>query len=330
MPKNSSKFISSRRGFIKTASLATWAMAIPDSVLSLFRANMSRVDFGLISDLHVDIIHDGEHRLQVFLDEMKKKQPDALIQLGDFAIPIPQNQKIINRFNQSSPNALHVLGNHDMDGGFSREQVVKAFGMPNRYYAMSVKGVRVIVLDGNDTGSPSYTSGYHSYIGSEQKDWLSNELGKSDLPILIVSHQPIAGIYTIDNAKEIQELLSRYANKILLAINGHAHVDQQLKVRGVNYLHINSASYYWVGQKLEHLSLAPEVHAKHPALKYTCPYEDPLFAVLTIDPETKQISVQGKKAHWIGPSPLELGYTIVSPELQKLHVQPRISDWEIL
>jgi 3',5'-cyclic-AMP phosphodiesterase len=316
----------SRRRFIKTASFSALSLTIPDSILSFFGNNSAKITLGVISDLHVDIIHDAEYRLTIFLDEMKKKKPNAIIQLGDFAIPKPENKRFIDRFNQSSPIALHVLGNHDMDGGFSRDYTVSALGMPGRYYSMDIEGIRVIVLDGNDPGSPSYSSGYPSYIGLEQQKWLAVELEKSPKPVVIVSHQPIAGIYTIDNAKEIQEILSNYANKILLAINGHAHVDQHLVIGGVNYVHFNSASYYWVGQKLEHESLRSEIHAQYPSLKFTCPYLEPIFGFLTIDPAKKSISIKGKKSPWIGPSPLDLGYEIVSPELQLLHVQPQISD----
>ncbi len=280
----------------------------------------------MITDLHVDIIHDPDKRLNAFLDEMKKEEVDALVQLGDFAIPKPENQPIIQAFNQAHSNALHVLGNHDMDGGYSREEVVKEYGMPGKYYSTEVNGIQLLVLDGNDPGSPSYSSGYPSYIGPDQQAWLRAELIKAKKPVLVISHQPIAGIYTIDNALEIQGLLSEFSHKILLAVNGHAHVDQHIQVGGVNYLHLNSASYYWVGEKLSHLSMSKEVHDKNHSLQFTCPYSDPLFAVLTIDPAQKTITLKGKKAQWIGPSPLELGYSILSPEMQKLHVQPQISD----
>ena len=146
---------------------------------------------------------------------------------------------------------------------------------------------------------------------------------------MIISHQPIAGIYTIDNALEIQGLLSEFSDKILLAVNGHAHVDQHIQVGGINYLHLNSASYYWVGEKLAHLSLSAAEHDKNPSLQFTCPYSDVLFGVLILDPNQKTITLKGKKAQWIGPSPLELGYSIVSPEMQQRHVLPQISDREI-
>lgn len=316
----------SRRDFLKTSSAAVFALAIPDSVLGLFSNHQQATKFGMITDLHVDIIHDPEIRFTSFLEEMKRENVDALVQLGDFAIPKPENQPYIQAFNQAHTNAFHVLGNHDMDGGFSREEVVQKYGMPSKYYSVEVNGIQLLVLDGNDTGSPSYKSGYHSYIDPEQQTWMKKELINAKKPVLVISHQPIAGIYTIDNAIEIQALLSEFSDKILLAINGHAHVDQHVEVGGVNYLHLNSASYYWVGEKLAHLSLSEDTHAQYPNLKFTCPYSDPLFAVLTIDPAKKTIILKGKKAQWIGPSPLELGYSIVTPEMQKLHVQPQISE----
>ncbi|MBC6365946.1 metallophosphoesterase [Algoriphagus sp. AK58] len=319
----------SRRDFLKAASATVFSLALPESMLSLFSKNQKAVHIGMITDLHVDIIHDAAIRFHTFLEEMKKLQVDALFQLGDFAIPKAENLPYIQSFNQAHQHSFHVLGNHDMDEGFSLEEVVKRYGMPGNYYSVEVGGIQILVLDGNDTGSPRYKSGYHSYVGPKQQAWLRKELEKANKPVLIISHQPIAGIYTIDNAQEIQRLLSEFSDKILLAINGHAHVDQHVLVGGVNYLHLNSASYYWVGEKLAHLSLPEEIHTQYPSLRFTCPYSDALFGLLTIDPVEKTISLKGKKARWVGPSPLELGYSIVSPELQKLHVQPQISDREI-
>jgi Icc protein len=320
--------LSSRRDFLKKSSLSVFSMAIPESLLVLF-SGRKKIKLGLISDLHVDIVHDGEARLQAFLKEMQKEKPSALIQLGDFAIPKPENSPLILKFNSATPRSYHVIGNHDMDEGFSKEEVVKAYGMPVRYYSADLETIKMIVLDGNDPGSPNKRGGYDSYIGPSQQAWLLRELEAADKPVLIVSHQPIAGIYTIDNAAEIQEILSRFDSKILLAINGHAHVDQLVVLGGVNYVHINSASYYWVGEKLAHESLPAAIHQQNPSLRFTCPYMDPLFALLTIDPELGKISVQGRTSKWIGPAPLDLGYSILTEEEQQRFVKPKISNRSI-
>lgn len=315
----------SRREFLKTSSASVSWFLIPNELQALFKTKKS-VKFGLISDLHGEIIHDADLRLSVFLEEMKSVRPDARIQLGDFATPDPKFFSLVDAFNYAEGRHFHVLGNHDRDGGFSTKEVLKTYGMDASYYSKEIEGIRLIVLDGNEEGSPQHLGGYPSYIGPTQQKWLINQLEIAETPVIVLSHQPIAGIYTIDNASEIQAILSRYSSKILLAINGHAHVDQAIQVNGVQYLHLNSASYYWVGGALAHQSVNPELHREFPAIANTCPYEEVLFSVLTIDPMEGLISVKGKKTRWIGPSPLALGYSILSAEEQERHVQPQISD----
>ena len=318
-----------RRSFIKSTVLTSFSLALPSSILKLWAGQTENLRLGLIADLHRDAIHDSDLRLQTFLEEMNRVEAHAKIQLGDFAIPKSANASFIAAFNQGNIPAYHVLGNHDLDEGYSKEQAIQAFGMPAAYYAQVIQGVRILVLDGNDPGSPTTKGGYASYIGKVQQDWLNQQLEESKEPVIVISHQPIAGIYTIDNAVEIQNLLSVHASKIILAINGHAHVDQLIKVAGVSYLHINSASYYWVGEKHRHLSLDANTHAAYPSLAFTCPYAAVLFGVLTLDRKAKKLSLTGRKSSWIGPSPLELGYSILSPAEQEMYLNPQISNREL-
>jgi hypothetical protein len=318
-----------RRSFIKSTVLTSFSLALPPSILKLWAGQTENLRLGLITDLHRDIIHDADLRLQTFLEEVHRTEVHAKIQLGDFAIPKPANASFIASFNQGNIPAYHVLGNHDLDEGHSKEQAIQAFGMPSAYYAKVIQGVRILVLDGNDPGSPTAKGGYASYIGKEQQDWLNQQLENSKEPVIVISHQPIAGIYTIDNSVEIQNLLSTHASKIILAVNGHAHVDQFLKVGGVSYLHLNSASYYWVGEKHRHLSMDANTHANYPSLSLTCPYAAVLFGVLTLDRKTKKLSLTGRKSSWIGPSPMELGYSILSPAEQEMYLNPQISNREL-
>lgn len=315
----------SRRDFLKLSSASLFSLAIPESILGLFSKTSKPISFGVISDLHHDIVPDGMERLQFFLSEMEIQKPNALIQLGDFAIPSTENQILIDRFNLAHDSIFHVLGNHDIDGGYSWEDCLNAFGMESPYYATNIGGIKVLVLDGNEPGSEKYKKGYFSYIGKTQQEWLTEELSAASEPVLIVSHQPIAGIYTIDNAVEIQKVLTRFSDKILLAINGHAHVDQHIVVGEVNYVHINSASYYWVGEKLAHQSYSQEIHDKYPQLQNTCPYSESLFALLSIDPIERKIEILGRKTSWVGSSPSDLNYSILTKAEQALYLNAQIS-----
>ena len=90
------------------------------------------IRLGLITALHQDIMHDGPRRLEAFLKRMHALKHDALVQLGDFAVPSPQNKALIGQFNKAHPLALHVLGNHDTDGGYTKQQTMDAWGMRER------------------------------------------------------------------------------------------------------------------------------------------------------------------------------------------------------
>lgn len=296
-----------RRQYLQSFLSGGLVLLLPEIVRTAVGRLDSEVKLGLITDLHQDLIHDGAERMGRFVKAMKNEHPDATIQLGDFAIPKEVNQPIVSLFSKSSQMPLHVLGNHDMDSGFTKAQCIAAWGMPARYYAKDVKGIRLLVLDGNETGSPKYKGGYASYIGAEQRNWLREELALATGLVIVLSHQPLAGPLAVDDAEEVQRILGEFPKKVLLAINGHSHVDYLTRIQGIPYLHLNSASYFWVGEKHRHATYSAEIMEKYPFAALTCPYRDSLFAVLTVDPANEVIRLKGRQSSWVGPSPAQLG-----------------------
>ena len=67
------------------------SLAGPESVKEENRL----VRFGVMTDVHKDVIHDADQRLEVFINRMTQLRPDFVIQLGDFCIPIPENQAFL-------------------------------------------------------------------------------------------------------------------------------------------------------------------------------------------------------------------------------------------
>ena len=128
------KIISKRRNFIRSMGLAGTSILLPHDVMSVVSKIKSPIKLGLIADLHQDVMHDGPARLKAFLDAMNEEKPDALLQLGDFAYPSKKNTVVTEAFAKSHPKALHVLGNHEIDGGHSFDQVAILWGMKGRYY----------------------------------------------------------------------------------------------------------------------------------------------------------------------------------------------------
>lgn len=70
---------------------------------------------------------------------------------------------------------------------------------------------------------------------------------------------------------------------------------------------MNSASYQWVGEKYTHPSYPDDILKSHATIRSTCPYRDPLWAHITIDPARGSLVVEGRTSEWVGASPSQLG-----------------------
>lgn len=252
---------------------------------------------GVISDLHQDVVDDAMERLQGFLSASRGAEVDAVIQLGDFAQPKQANEPILKLWRELDLPHHSVLGNHDMDGGKTRDDAVKAFGMPGRYYAVELKGVKLIVLDGNEPSAG--VSGYARSLGGEQLDWLRAELGKDRKPVLVCVHQPPLELENClvdgDELLQILEEANRAAGRRVIALLcGHLHRDFLIEKRGIPCLQINSAAYFWAD--------APYI------------YEGPLWAIIDIDLRAGTVEVKGTATRWEGSSPEDDGRTVGETE----------------
>jgi calcineurin-like phosphoesterase family protein len=321
-----------RRYFISTTVLAGAALSfkIPAYGKQPAIRKGKSVRIGIITDLHHDIMPDGIQRLNSFVKQMEKIKPDAIMQMGDFAYPASKNQEVTDIFNAAHRTRMHVIGNHDTDAGHTKAECISTWAMPSAYYAQNIGGIWFIILDGNDKGSPANKGGYPSYIGPEQVSWLKDKLNEINGPIIIVSHQPLAGEDAVDNAEEIQEILGKASDKILLAINGHTHVNCILRKKDVSYLHINSASYYWVGDQYTHETYSAEIVKQHPFVNRICPYKDALFTMMTIDVDTLDIAINGMSTDWVGKNPAVLGYSGMESLTIGEEIAPKINSREIL
>jgi len=267
--------------------------------------------FGIMADAHKDIMHDADWRVESFINVMKELQPDFIIQLGDFCRPYARNQDFLNLWNSFGGEKHHVLGNHDMDGGFSRDSTVAFYHSRGRYYSFEKKGFHFVILDGNDLNpSPDRAAGYAHYIGTEQQEWLKKDLGTAQFPSVIFSHQPLNT--GIENAEEILNILMEQSRlnpsgRVIACFNGHDHANQVKQLNGIWFIEINSMSYDWLGEAYAHQSYSDSIHSKYPAIQYTAPYQDPLWALVRISSDGKLV-IEGKKSGWVGPSPMELNH----------------------
>ncbi|MCP4451341.1 MAG: hypothetical protein GY809_07765 [Planctomycetes bacterium] len=273
-------------------------------------------------------MHDGPARMNAFLKEMATVKPDAIMQLGDFAYPHKKNADVITPFNQAHTHALHVIGNHDTDSGHTKQQCQDIWGIPAPFYTHDIGPLRMVVLDCNERPE-NHRTGYPAHIDPKQLAWLKYQLSTHDGPFVLASHQPLAGPATIDNAQEVHTILKEHADKILLCINGHTHLDTVAYAGTVPCFHVNSASYYWVGGNHRHTSYAEDTHKKYPWISCTCPYQASLFCTITLDPRAGTIEVQGQDSTWVGPSPKTLGVSQGEDKRHGQDIVPRIQSRQI-
>jgi len=278
------------------------------------------VRFGICTDVHKDIMHDADERLSVFIERARISDVDFIIQLGDFCRPYEYNLGFLSIWNNFPGEKHHVLGNHETDGGFTREESIKFLGSPAKYYSFDKNGFHFIILDGNDVNpSPGKASGYPRFIGDEQRKWLVNDLKSTKLQTLIFSHQSLEG-EGIENRNEIRKILedenkSSGFKKIIACFSGHHHTDYSVSINGIYYIQVNSMSYSWVGEQFARVRYSDDIDKKFPYIKYTIPYKDPLYAFVEVDKST--ISIAGVTSTFVGPGPEELGITR-QPENNKI------------
>jgi len=315
-----------RRHFLTRSLGAAAALTLPLPALARSTAK-GKLRIGMISDIHQDVMHDGMKRLAAFLDAMREAKPDVIVQLGDFCKPTATNKPFMDLWNSYEGPRYHVIGNHDMDGGFRREQTVEWYGMPARYYGFDQVDTRFLVLDGNDPGGTK--GGYNRFIADDQKAWLENELAITKHPVVVLIHQPLDLPGGVVNQQEIRALLEKDRGTehpgVAAVFGGHFHQDSVQRINGVAYAQINSASYVWLPDNARRNVYDEESHKKHPNLDHVAPYRDPLWAIVTLDHDAGTLSIQGRASEWVGPDPWARG----APEKDypRNTNRPAITNW---
>lgn len=289
------------------------------------------IKIGMCSDVHLPTMHDSEYRIQTFIDSMKVAKPDFIIELGDFGIPDSKYQHLFDIWNSFPGAKYHVIGNHEMDGGTSREEAVGYREMSNSYYSFDQNGFHFMVLDANDKKHEGH-KGYKQYIGKKQQDWIRADLASNNLPTIVFSHQgltPSPGAeesYGVENYAEIQSIFMAHNSqnpqaRVIACFNGHTHYDYAEKVNGIWYITINSMAYQWMGDDYKHIRYSEAVDKDFRWIKYTAPHKEPLFTIVEISTEGL-IHIHGKETEWVGPSPWDLNY----PTSLRKYVRPAISE----
>lgn len=328
-----------RREAMRFAATAATTLLLPQTGLA--NAEASRpIRFGVIADVHKGVIHDADKRLRQFVDHATAGNVDFVVQLGDFCVPTRGNQAFMKVWESFAGPRYHVLGNHDMDGdgderpsgayAWSPEETAEHWGMPARYYSFDSGGVHFVVLDGNEE-KPGGQSGYRRWVAKRQREWLAADLAEARLPTIVFVHQSPEREGGIENGAAVRALFEQSnrnaaSNKVLACFTGHHHRDYVRRINGVYYAQINSASYHWLGSAYLQDRYDEQTNRAFPYIKYTAPYKEPLFAIVTVDLVGGLLAIEGRRSEFVGPSPWEQGAS--RDELDAETLRPEIRGWK--
>lgn len=311
-----------RRRFVNKIGVGAAVIAVPQTLISFKTPSKNSLNkelkFGIVADVHKDLIPDADERLQKFIDEATKRKVDFIIQLGDFCFADPKNLDFLGIWNSFNGPKYHVLGNHDMDKN-SKPEMLEFLEMPKTYYSYDFGEYHFVVLDANflyqeekfvDYKNANFyvNSSERTYINDEQIQWFKRDLEDTRLPTIVFSHQSLWHYqWGVKNRLEIQKIMEVHKDKIICCMNGHNHIDFHHHQNGIDYIEVNSMSYQWMSDKFTSMDRFPKKYYKeYGNLHHIAAYKDPLYAFATLKPEGT-LQIDGVKSEWLSPSPYDLG-----------------------
>lgn len=231
-----------------------------------FHSYSQQFKFAFLTDMH---IHSDSTLKQV--DQLLSRiDPDvSLIVTGGDNVDIDnlsaeqlplgkqRYQAMKDLFDKTNKDVYFTIGNHDRlpsalrSNGNAFEVFESNFG--KTYYSFEHKGWKFIVLNSVETKNNNYA------ISDTQLAWLSKELSSTpaDQPLVVISHVPFLSVYyavlegkytaadTFSNQKEVMDMFQNHNLKLVL--QGHMHLYEEIKVKGVEYITAGAVSGNWWG-----------------------------------------------------------------------------------
>lgn len=232
------------------------------------KSKNSSFSFAFFTDLHLN--NGNNNCFQGFdkaVNDAKTKGVDFIMTGGDnvdidglkSAQPAHElYQKYALKIDNAGIPFYPTIGNHDRFWAVEKDDPLYNEGLFEKYlhesyYSFDHKGWHFIVLNTAQTCDGNYC------VGEEQKQWLASDLAKVDkqTPIVISVHVPFLSVYypalqgeytSTDTFSNFKEIWDMFENKNLkLVLQGHMHLYEEIKVKGVQFITAGAISASWWG-----------------------------------------------------------------------------------
>ncbi len=263
--------------------------------------------FFLFADLHhfPGVLMTGTWEdLRHLQHRAEEENCEFMIHAGDFCHGPSTVEEYVRAYNDFHIPSYHALGNHDTDHT-DYQEVLRRYNMPNGYYYFDRSGYRMIITDTNyycvngeyihyNLGNYYANQAYRDYVPPEQLEWLEKTIADSPYPCILISHSSFErkadGVKNQEQVRRIiNEANRRKKHSVIMCINGHHHRDYMRILDDVCYLDMNSVCYDWL--PIKHNLFPEELCQKYRCMRNVVIYNDPLYAVVTIEGST--ITIEG-------------------------------------
>lgn len=236
--------------------------------------------FAILTDIHLGpegyykgilrrISKDVKIFLDDFVDEMNNSvKPEFVVILGDLVNDVDEATDknnidyIVKLLNKLECPVYYVAGNHDLKN-ISEDELVNLFNQKKLYYSFDSGSFHFIVLFSRVSENRTI------WIPEEQKEWLKQDLNKTDKKSVVFVHHGLADQdltgnpwfegrpenCLIANRKEIRNIFSE-SNKVIASFNSHLHWDKQDIHDNIPYFTIQSLT-----ENEDDKGIASETHA---------------------------------------------------------------------
>lgn len=236
--------------------------------------------FAILTDIHLGpegyykgilrrISKDVKIFLDDFVDEMNNNvKPEFVVILGDLVNDVDEATDknnidyIVKLLKKLECPVYYVSGNHDLKN-ISEDELVNLFNQKKLYYSFDSGSFHFIVLFSRVSENRTI------WIPEEQKEWLKQDLNKTDKKSVVFVHHGLADQdltgnpwfegrpenCLIANRKEIRNIFSK-SNKVIASFNSHLHWDKQDIHDNIPYFTIQSLT-----ENEDNKGIASETHA---------------------------------------------------------------------
>jgi Icc-related predicted phosphoesterase len=242
--------------------------------------NADEFRFVFMTDIHVQPELNGLEGFKQAITAVNtlSPKPDFIITGGDLIMDALEQSyaradSLYTLFLEACKNfsmpVYHGIGNHELFGVFeesgvepdhpqyAKKMFKQRIGQGKTYRSFNYKGWHFILLD--DIGITKERR-YIGEIDQEQIEWLSDDLEQIDKnsPIAVVLHIPMFTFFkqieksaiepnpptsALTNSKEVFEIFKE--SKLLLVLQGHAHIVEELISRNTHFITGGSVCGEW-------------------------------------------------------------------------------------